>query len=51
MQKDGASASSDERPVPAARFEPPRLKPLGSLTALTKAFVPGNDTDFALTSF
>jgi len=51
MQKDGASASSADRPVPAARFEPPRLKPLGSLTALTNAFVPGNNTDFTMTSF
>ena len=51
MEKDGSSASSAERPVPAARFEPPRLKPLGSLAALTKAFVPGSNTDFTLTSF
>ena len=48
MRTDGAS---NPRPVPRSQFEPPRLTPLGSLTKLTKAFVPGNDVDFTMSSF
>lgn len=48
MPKDGASTA---RRVPVSKFEPPRLKPLGSLLSLTKSLIPGNDTDFTMTSF
>lgn len=49
MQQDGAPITPE--PVPETSFEPPRLTPLGSLTDLTRAFVPGNDVDFTMTSF
>lgn len=51
MQKNGVPASPAAQPVPGTRFEPPRLRALGSLTELTKSLNPGSDTDFTHTSF
>jgi hypothetical protein len=48
MKREPASTA---QPAAIPKFEPPRLKALGSLAALTKAFNPGSNTDFTFSSF
>lgn len=47
MDRENLPASKPKAP----EFEPPKLRPLGPLVALTQSFLPGSNTDFTHTSF